>query len=327
MLHTYLTDDWGLRYPIISAPMAGVAGGRLARAVSEAGGLGMIGVGSRTPTDFIQREAALAGEDGVRFGVGLMAWAIEERPELLATAIEVQPYLVSISFGSPAPYVDRLHAAGIRVATQVQDRDGALDAAEAGVDLVVAQGTEAGGHTGQVSTLPLLQIVLDSVTVPVVAAGGIGSARGLAAVLAAGAQGAWIGTAFLASDEAMNGPEARERILAARETETILTHAFDRGQSLAWPERYPGRALRNAFTERWHGHEQELAEHPDEMDQLARAQKERNYDIANIYAGEAIGLVEQERPAGAVVHELGSGAEALLRERSERLLQGPPTGR
>jgi nitronate monooxygenase len=324
VLHTFLTDDWDLRYPIISAPMAGVAGGRLARAVSEAGGLGMIGVGSQTTTDFIRHEADIAGEGGTRFGIGLMAWAIEERPELLATAIEVKPYLVSISFGPVAAYVDPLHHAGIRVATQVQDRTGALEAEAAGVDLVVAQGTEAGGHTGKVSTLPLLQIVLESVDTPVVAAGGIGSARGLSAVLAAGAEGGWIGTAFLVSEEAAHTPEARKWILAAGETETILTHAFDRAQGLAWPERYPGRALQNAFTERWHDRERELADHPDVMEQLARAREERNYDLAYIYAGEAIGLVGQERPAGAVVHDLGSGAEVLLRRQYETLLKGPP---
>jgi nitronate monooxygenase len=154
----------------------------------------------------------------------------------------------------------------------------------------------------------------------VVAAGGIGSARGLAAVLAAGAEGAWIGTGFLATHEAANTPEARKRILAARETETILTHAFDRAQGLAWPERYPGRALHNAFTERWHEREWELADHPEAVEQLTRAQEERNYDVANIYAGEVIGLVGQERPAGAVVHDLGRGAEVLLRRRYETLL-------
>src|SRR5581483_1188036 len=103
MLHTYLTTSWHLRYPIIGAPMAGVGGGRLARAVTQAGGLGMIGVGSTTSTDFIAREASIArGDDQQRFGIGLMAWAIERRPELLQAALEARPFLLSISFGSPA---------------------------------------------------------------------------------------------------------------------------------------------------------------------------------------------------------------------------------
>ena len=97
MLHTYLTTDWHLRYPIIGAPMAGVGGGRLARAVTQAGGLGMIGVGSKSATDFILREAEVArGSDNQRFGIGLMAWAIERRPELLQAALETHPFLISI---------------------------------------------------------------------------------------------------------------------------------------------------------------------------------------------------------------------------------------
>jgi nitronate monooxygenase len=202
MLYTSLTTAWHLRYPIIGAPMAGVGGGRLARAVSQAGGLGMFGVGSQTTVEFLAREAAIAGGDNQeRFGIGLMAWAVEKRPELLDATIAAHPFLVSISFGSPAPYVARLHQHGILVATQVHSRLEALAAAEAGVDLVVAQGTEAGGHTGQVSTLPLLQIVLEAVEVPVAAAGGIASPRGVAAALAAGAQGVWIGTALLVAPE------------------------------------------------------------------------------------------------------------------------------
>src|SRR5438874_269287 len=148
MLHTYLTTSWQLRYPIIGAPMAGVARGRLAHAVSQAGGLGMIGVGSTGRTDAILQEADIArGTDQMRFGIGLMAWAIERRPELLHAAIETSPFLISISFGSPAPYVEMLHQRGILLATQINTRAEAIHAAQAGVDLIVVQGTEAGGHS------------------------------------------------------------------------------------------------------------------------------------------------------------------------------------
>lgn len=322
MLRTFLIAEWQLRYPVIGAPMAGVAGGRLARAVSDAGGLGMIGVGSRDSVDFIVREAAIArGEDNARFGIGLMAWAIEMRPELLAATIDARPFFVSISFGPVAPYVPPLHGAGIRVAAQVHDRSEALAAGEAGVDLVVAQGTEAGGHTGQVSTLPLLQIVLAAVNLPVVAAGGIGSPAGLAAVLAAGAAGAWVGTPLLASPEANNTADARQRVLAAGETDTILTHVFDRAQGLPWPDQYPGRALRNAFTERWHGREEELADHANAIERLSEARARGNYDVAYLYAGEGVGLVERERRAAEIVHDLGDGAERLLRRRCSEILE------
>ena len=127
----------------------------------------MIGIGSKHSVEFIDQEAAIArGTDQGRFGIGLMAWALELRPELLHAAIQAHPFLISISFGSPAPYVEPLHAEGIYLATQVHTQAEAIEAERAGVDLIVAQGTEAGGHTGHVSTLPLLQSVLEAVHVP-----------------------------------------------------------------------------------------------------------------------------------------------------------------
>lgn len=320
MLHTFLTDGLGLRYPIIGAPMAGVAGGRLARAVSHAGGLGMIGIGSETKVSFIEREAEIArGQDDTRFGLGLMIWAVERRPELLDACLAARPALLSLSFGTIAPYFERVHAAGILVATQVQTRQAALEAEAAGVDLIVAQGTEAGGHSHRagVGTLTLLQTVLGAVEAPVLAAGGIASAAGLAAILAAGAQGAWIGTAFLASGEADNTNEARQRLIAAGETDTVLTDVFDRVQRTAWPAEHPGRALRNRFEAEWHGRADQLPEEVKDQYQQSRAQ--RDYDVAVIYAGQAAGMVTAERPAGEIAREIGEGAEALLRKRCEAL--------
>lgn len=322
MLHTTLTTSWRLRYPIIGAPMAGASGGRLAHAISQAGGLGMLGVGSQTPVEFITREVAIArGEDQTRFGIGLMAWALERRPELLDAAIQAQPFLISISFGSPAPYVERVHQQGILLATQVHSRAEALEAAQAGVDLVVAQGTEAGGHTGQVSTLPLLQIVLEAVQTPVVAAGGIASPRGVAAALAAGAQGVWVGTCLLAALESASSEQARERIMQAQETETTLTRVFDLAQGLPWPEQFPGRALRNRFTEAWDAHPEEVHAAAQARQDLAEAIKRRDYETAFIYAGQAVGLVTRQQPAEDIIRSLGDGAEHLLRTQCQGLLQ------
>jgi len=269
MLHTFLTESWPLRYPIIGAPMAYAAAGRLARAVSQAGGLGIIGIGSKHSVEFIAQEAAVArGQDGTRFGIGLMAWALQARPELLDAAIAERPFLIAVSFGSPAPYVEAVHRQGIHLATQVHSRAEALEAAAAGVDLVVAQGTEAGGHTGHVGTLALLQTILDAVPVPVVAAGGIASPRGVAAALAAGAAGVWVGTRLLACLESETSAQARERIIQAQETDTVLTRVFDIAQGLAWPPEYPGRGLRNRFTEQWHAQADALRQ-----DDAARRQK------------------------------------------------------
>jgi nitronate monooxygenase len=323
MLHTYLTTSWHLRYPIIGAPMAYVGRGRLAHAVSQAGGLGMIGIGSTESVDFLLQETAIArGTDQMRFGIGMHAWAIEKRPDLLDAAIEARPFLLSISFGSPAPYVERLHRHGIVLATQVNTRTQAVQAVRNGVDLIVVQGVEAGGHvTGQVSTLPLLQTVLDAVQVPVIVAGGIASPRGVAAALMAGAEGVWIGTALLASPECEHTEQARTRIVQAQETDTILTRAFDVTQGLAWPAQYPGRALRNRFTDQWHEHLEKLPQANEARRQLAEAIATKNYDLAFLYAGEAVGLVTRQQPAAEVIRQLGEGAESLLRSRCSSLLE------
>ncbi len=324
MLHTYLTTSWGLRYPIIGAPIAYVGRGRLARAIGEAGGLGMIGIGSTESVEFLAQQAAIArGNDQGRFGIGMHTWAIEKRPDLLEAALEAAPFIISISFGSPAPYVERIHARGILLATQVNTRADAIQAERDGVDLIVAQGTEAGGHvTGQVGTLPLLQAVLDAVQTPVLAAGGIATPRGVAAALAAGAAGAWVGTALLASPECENTDAARTRIVQARETDTVLTRAFDVAQGLAWPPQFPGRALRNRFTDEWHERVDALPQNSEARQQLAQAIASKDYDLAYIYAGQGVGLIHQQQPAGEVIRNLGEGAERLLRERSALLLEG-----
>lgn len=322
MIHTYLTDAMQLRYPIIGAPMWGAGGGKLAHAVTRAGALGMIGVGSDAPVAYIEQEAAIARAGGTRFGLGLVVWAIERRPELLDAALATRPSLLSLSFGSPAPYVERVHAAGIPIAVQVGTVAAALEAQATGVDLIVAQGTEAGGHTGHIGTLPLLQAVLDAVEAPVLAAGGIASPRGLAAVLAAGAVGGWIGTALLACTECANTAEVRRRIVQAGETDTLLTSLFDRVQSLPWPPQYPGRALRNRFAQEWRDRVDELSGNETVAEQYRQAKLAKEYDTAVIYAGQGVGLVTTERSAREVVQELGEGAETILRDRYRTLL-GP----
>ncbi|HEY9179550.1 MAG TPA: nitronate monooxygenase, partial [Candidatus Baltobacteraceae bacterium] len=245
-MRTALTDLLGIRIPVLNAPMTPQAGGALARAVSEAGAFGMLGFDEDESEDQIREQLAiLQAAPAIPFGIGLVAWVLQRRPQLLDIAIAAKPKLISISFGDPAPYVKRVRAAGILLCSQVQSRAWALTALDAGVDMLVAQGTEAGGHTGAaVGTLPLLQIVLDMTDKPVVAAGGIATGRGLAAVVAAGAAGAWIGTPFLLAQEARNSDTARERIRASDETQTIYTRVYDRMTGKAWPKEFGGRALR-----------------------------------------------------------------------------------
>jgi nitronate monooxygenase len=312
VIRTPLTRWFDLSTPIIGAPMAGVSGGELARAVSRGGGLGMIGVSGAHSADFVGEQCAVPAADQLPFGVGLMIWVLEARPDLLEATIEAEPSLVSVSFGDPAPYVGPLHDAGIAVCAQVNTTADVQRALETGVDIVVAQGTEAGGHTGRRATLPLLQEVLTLTDRPVVAAGGIATGRGMAAALVAGAAGVWIGTPLLSCTEGLNAPSLRERVRAASGDETVLTRAFDVAEGAAWPERWPGRALVNDFSRAWHGREDELRETPDARRLVVDGRRTGDPAHAPVYAGESVGLVTSERSATDVVRELDAEAEKAL---------------
>lgn len=312
MLSTAWARGAGLRVPIVNAPMGGVAGGRLAAAVTAAGGLGMIGMGSAGSAELLARELAELGEPR-RFGIGVVDWVVRTRPELFEAALAAGPALLSVSFGADLSWVERARAAGIATATQVYDAEGALRAQDAGVDVLVARGAEGGGH-GEVrlATLPLLDAVLDVATVPVLAAGGIGSPRSLAAVLAAGAAGAWLGTCLSACTEALTSPGARRALIEASGTDTVATRVFDVGQRLAWPTRFPSRVLHNDFVTRWAGREQELADDQAGCAQLAAGITADDEHIAPVDAGQGVGMLTDARPAGELIDRLCAGAAELL---------------
>jgi nitronate monooxygenase len=313
MIETWLTRTFSLAVPVVGAPMAGPGEGPLAAAVSAGGGLGMVGVHAARSAEWLREQAAIAANPGRAFGIGLMAWTLDEDDRQLRAAIDVRPSLVSISFGTFEPYVDRLREAGIPVAVQAGNVAEAVRAEQAGVDLLVARGGEGGGHgRDEVGTLPLLQAVLDRVDVPVVAAGGIGTARGVAAVLAAGAVGAWVGTAFLTAREAGTSAAARERLLAADETATAYGRVFDVAQRLSWPEEYGGRALRNRYFDQWTDRLDELSSDEAAAAELTDARSAGDYDTAYVYAGQGVGMLHDERSAADVLAELGR-AEDLLR--------------
>ena len=319
MISTSLTQTFDLGTPVIGAPMAGVSGGALATAVSRAGGLGMIGVSGSHSAGFVAEQCAIPADARMPFGVGLMVWVLEGRPDLLEATIAARPDLVSVSFGDPAPYVGPLHDGGIAVCAQVNTTADVHRALEAGVDVVVAQGTEAGGHTGRRATLPLLQEVLTLTDRPVVAAGGIATGAGMAAALVAGAAGVWIGTPLLSCTEGLNAPALRERVRAASGDATVLTRAFDVAEGAAWPERWPGRALVNDFSREWHGREDELREDADARRLVVEGRRTGDPDHAPVYAGESVGLVTAERSATDVVRELTADAERALRGAADLL--------
>jgi nitronate monooxygenase len=313
-MRTPLTERFDLTVPVVGAPMAGAAGGELAAAISAGGALGMVGAGGAATPGWIAEQGRVAAASGRAWGVGLLAWVLEANPTQLDAVVELAPPLVSVSFGPYERHVARLKQAGSAVATQVGTLAEARAAERAGVDLIVARGGEGGGHgRNDVATLPLLQAVLDEVGVPVLAAGGIATARGLAAVLAAGAAGAWVGTPFLACPEATVVPAARDRIVAAGETDTDYGRVFDLGLRQAWPPEYGGRALHNRFFERWAGRERELASDDGAHAELLAALERHDFDTACIYAGQSVGLVRRPRPAAEVVADLAGAAELLRR--------------
>lgn len=312
-MRTWLTERFGMSAPLVGAPMAGVSGGLLAQAISAAGGLGCIGVGSATDVSWVTEQAGIARAGGRPFGVGLMAWALRDRPELLAVTIEERPALASVSFGDYRVALERLRENGIAATTQVGTLDEALAAEQAGAEFVVVRGSEGGGHgRGDVATLPLLQEVLDRVSVPVLAAGGVATGRGLAAVLAAGAAGAWVGTPFIACPEALTRPTAVDRVLAAGSTDTVYGTVFDRASRSGWPERYGGRALRNEFFDDWVGREPDVALAAGIPEQLRRAVADGDYRTAPLYAGQSVGTVTSRRAAADVVADLVGGARSHL---------------
>lgn len=312
-----LATDWSrslrLAAPLVNAPMGGVAGGRLASAVTAAGGLGMIGVGSAGSVESLQREVAIPARDGQAFGIGLLDWAVAREPRLLEAALEASPVLISVSFGDEWTWTDRVHRAGIVAVTQVANVEEARRAADAGVDVLVARGAEGGGHgSPEIGTLPLLEGVLDAVSLPVLAAGGISTARGVAAVLAAGASGAWIGTAFAACPESLASDSARSALVAASATDTVTTRVFDIALGYPWPERFPERILRTGVWERWAGREQSLAADREEAAGLVAARARAADGAAHVDAGQGVGGITEPRSAAAVVERLCSGAIGLL---------------
>jgi len=307
-----LTERFDLSCPIMLAPMGGVSGGTLAAAVSNAGGLGMVG-GGYGDLQWMKRELDLAVAGTQRaWGVGLITWKATR--EAVHLALSYEPRAFFFSFGDASPYVDAVKARGCALICQVQDLGGAREAKAMGADFIVAQGAEAGGHGAVRSTLPLVPAVVDAVDpIPALAAGGIGDGRGLAAALALGACGAVIGTRYCATHEALMHPLAAQRLVEADGDHTRRTRVFDIARGYDWPPAYTGRALRNSFIERWHGREQTLAADGATFEEYRQAQQRGDFEQALVWGGEVVGLIAGIEPAGALTERIGCDAAERLR--------------
>ncbi|BBZ69723.1 NAD(P)H-dependent flavin oxidoreductase [Mycobacterium paraseoulense] len=315
-LDTRIARFFGIEHPVVLAPMAGISGGRLAAAVTSAGGLGLIG-GGYGDAEWLRREFGRA--DGLTVGCGFITWSLARQPALLDEALERQPAAIMLSFGELQPFADRIHAAGVPLIAQAQTLDHARRALDAGADVVVAQGGEAGGHgmTAR-STFTLVPDVVDlaaerSPGTLVLAAGGVTDGRGLAAALALGADGALVGTRFWASPEALVSPRAHERALPASGDDTLRTRAYDLVRRLDWPAGYDARALGNTFLDTWHGNQDRLAASlPDVVAEYEKAVAAEDFETAAILVGEGVGLVRQVRPAADIVTDMVEQAGRIL---------------
>jgi nitronate monooxygenase len=322
MITTPLCALLGIEHPILNASMAATATGELAAAVSEAGGFGMIGGTTTEGASWLREQIRIARSLTSRpFGVGFIS-SFPGTAELARVALDEGVAAINHSFTDPTPFVDATHAAGAKLFVQVQTLALAIRAAEAGADVIIAQGGEAGGHAGAIGTFALLPAVVDAVApVPVVAAGGIADGRGLAAALVLGAQGAWMGTRFVASHEWGGGSWEQEAVLAATSDDTVQTRLYDLVAERPFPRENPDRMLRNAFIDRWNGREDEISAHREELKAEIQAGSERaDLAVAGISAGVSSGLIASKQPAGEIVRSIVQEAEDLLRERPRTLL-------
>src|SRR6056297_4359992 len=311
MMSTRLTERFGLKAPIVSAPMAMAAGGRLAGAVSEAGGLGFIG-GGYCDAEWI---AAQFGEAGNRpVGCGFITWALDKADTgLFDSVLASGPAAVFLSFGEAAPYVARAKAAGVPSFVQVQDVAGAKAAGDAGAEVIVAQGSEAGGHGAARGAMSLVPEVVDAVgrDALVLAAGGIADGRGLAAALMLGADGVLVGTRFWAAEEALVADGFQRAAVEATGDATQRSSLPDIARGLDWPKPYTVRTLRNAWTDHWQSIPGGLAS-PGARGAYAEAVEAGDSAGAPGIAGEAVGLIEDVPPAAEIVARMVAQAQEVL---------------
>ena len=317
MLHTRFTGLLGLGYPILSAPMSNHSGGQLAAAVSLAGGLGTFGGTNDLGPEWLREQIShVRGRTDRPFGVGFITQLVEFDTTNIEIALEERAPVIIFSFADPDPWVSRAKDAGAVTICQVQSLDLAQQAVDAGADVLLAQGNEAGGHTGETNLLPLLVDLVERYPrLPVLAAGGITSGRALAGAMAAGAEGASLGTAFLATPEAVEVPSAfKERIVQSDGQDTAFTRLYDLLGTRPWPDRIAGRVYRNRLVREWDGRDADILAQREELaSDVAAARATADPELSAVYMGQGAGHIHAIRPAADVLGEICESAEEILR--------------
>lgn len=313
-LHTPICDYFGIEYPIVLAGMGGVSTAPLVAAVSNAGGLGVIGGATMGPEELREQIRRTKDLTNKPFAVDLLAPIPERIQPQVEVIYEEGVGIFVAGLAVPSTFIDEMHAHGMKVVVMCGKVRHALKSEEAGADVVVAQGTEAGGHTGEIGAIALVPQVVDAVKIPVLAAGGIADGRGLVAVLALGAQGAVIGTRFIASEEAQAAPGYRKALVAAGDDSTVRTRSYT-GK--------PARAIRNQRIEEWEAKAHEIKPFPLQagisvaegvMDYMGRGP---HFDPQRTFlpAGQGVGLIHDIKPAAEIFATIVREAEAVIRER------------
>ncbi len=324
-MRTRLTDLLHVEHPVMLAGMGGVSYHRLVAAVSAAGGFGCLGASTMSMPQMVEEMAAVRSATDRPFGVDLLTAMPGDLPAQVEAVIAGGATVFVAGLGVPSEAIALCHDHGVLVVNMCGKVDHARRAVDAGCDIVVAQGTEAGGHTGTVATMPLVPQVVDAVgdQVPVVAAGGIVDGRGLAAALALGADGVWVGTRFIATPEARAVPGYKDRLVASAEDATVVSRAYS-GKTM--------RVLRNAYTDHFEQHPGELARFPE---QLVRSFGDHAFHLGGdddtvgvdperegYPAGQGVGGISGLRHAADLVRDLVDGAESALRH-AGAFLAGP----
>lgn len=311
MLRTDICDLFGIEYPIVLAGMGGVAMADLVSAVSNAGGLGVIGAATLGPDDLRREIRKTRDLTEKPFAVDLLAPNPDVIRPHMKILYEENIKIFVAGLAVPGPFIAEMHERGMIIVVMCGKVRHAINAAAAGADVVAAQGTEAGGHTGEIGTFALVPQVVDAVDIPVLAAGGISDGRGVAAALALGAQGAIVGTRFIATPEAAAAPSYRRALVASSEEDTLRTRCYT-GK--------PCRTVKNAYNVEWENHKQDIKPFPEQMIFSARegvtdyvgATGDCDPDRTFMPAGQGMGMIREVRPAADIMHDLVSEAGSTL---------------
>lgn len=311
MLKTELCDRLGIEYPVLLAGMGGVAMHRLVAAVSNAGGLGVLGAATLDAEQMREEIRRVRELTSRPFAVDLLAPIPDMIRSHMKVIFEEKVPIFVAGLAVPAEFIAEMHERGMTVIVMTGKVAHAVNAERAGADMVAAQGTEAGGHTGEIGTLALVPRTVDAVRIPVLAAGGIADGRGLVAALALGAQGVVVGTRFIATPEAQATPEYREAIVQGGESDTVRTRCYT-GK--------PARTIRNPYNQAWEARREEIQPFPAQVGVSIQAgvmdymgvgrgtDPERTF----LPAGQGMGLIREIKPAGEVLRDIIREAEEVL---------------